>query len=228
MSAPDAPAAESIDGTRTSHRWNDLPGSFDTVNARRIYSSANEYGIPDLPPATVIPAQLVSYSDRYACETAKPGTAVHTFLDDYRFEICWSKPQRPLSRLQRAGLALTPDFSLYTGMPAAMQLWQVYRSRWCGRWWTEHGISVIPTVSWSTPDSYRYAFAGLPACSVVAVSAVGVLRDRDALKLFEQGYWAMAETIRPTAVLCYGRLPAGCHLDIPAYEYPTRWNERKG
>ncbi len=37
-----------------------------------------------------------------------------------------------------------------------------------------HGVTVIPTVSWSTPDSYPFAFAGIATGSVVAVSTVGV------------------------------------------------------
>ena len=38
----------------------------------------------------------------------------------------------------------------------------------------------MPTVSWSTPASYAFAFAGIAPGSVVAVSTVGVLRDPDA------------------------------------------------
>jgi hypothetical protein len=214
----------SLEGTRTSHRWQELPGSFDTVNARAIYPSSNEWGIPDLPAACAEPARLVPYSDHHAGERAKPGDCCHFFLDDYRFEHVWSKPERPLPRLQRVGLAFTPDFSLWTSMPMAMQLWQVYRSRWCGAWWIEHGIDVIPTVSWSTGESYRFCFAGIAPGSVVAVSSVGVLRDRQALRLFWQGYSAMLDVAKPSHVLCYGRLPDKVKDWLPVTEYPTRWD----
>ena len=167
------------------------------------------------------PARLVPYSDRHP-ERSKPGDCTHFFLDDYRFETVWSKPERPLSRLRRVGMALTPDFSLWTEMPFAVQLWQVYRARWCGAWMLAHGVDVIPTVSWSTPESHPFCFAGIATGSVVAVSSVGVLRDRQALRLFAAGYEAMLERIRPTLVLCYGRLPAGLP-DVPARCYPTRW-----
>lgn len=222
MSATGNPGVASLDGTRTSRRWENLPGNYDTVNARAIYPSANEYGIPDLPLAGAEPARLVAYSDRRACEAAAEGSAVHFFLDDYRFEVAWTKPERPLSRLQRAGLALTPDFSLWTGMPTAMQVWQVYRSRWCGNWMLQHGIKIIPTVSWSTPDSYRYCFAGITPGSVLAVSSVGVMRDHKALMLFAAGFSAMVETVKPAAVLCYGSMPVSSP-GVPVIQYPTRW-----
>lgn len=228
MSEAPAVPVESLDGTRTSHRWAELPGSYDTVNARAIYPSGNEYGIPDIPLASVQPARLVAYNDRWAAREPREGDCLHFFLDDYRFETLWTKPERPLTRTGRVGTALTPDFSLWTGMPAAMQAWQVYRARWCGMWMLQHGISVIPTVSWSTAESYRYCFAGIAPGSVVAVSSVGVMRDSDALRLFAAGADAMLQAVSPSRILCYGAWPWSAIRD-PALvdlvtEYPTRWD----
>src|SRR5206468_33366 len=160
--------------------------------------------IPDLPPAVVEPARLLPYNARHAIAAARPGDAVHFFLDDYRFETVWSKPERGLSRCCSVGVALTPDFSLWSNMPLVMQVWQVYRSRWCGAWLLSHGVTVIPTVSWSTPDSYPFAFAGIAPGSIVAVSTVGVVRDPEARALFAAGYAAMLDTVRPARVLVYG------------------------
>lgn len=200
-----------------------------TVDARVVYPSSNEYGIPDMPVAHGKPAQLVPYSDRRACETASDA-AVHFFLDDYRFEVCWSAPERPLNRLKLVGTALTPDFSLWTGMPVAAQLWQVYRARWCGMWMTGHGIGVIPTVSWSDAASHRYAFAGIARGSVVAVSTVGVRRDAEAMKLFALGAEAMLQAVAPSAILCYGAWPWNAirmpELADAVTEYPTRWERQ--
>ena len=222
--------------TRSSYLWSTLPGNFDRLNTRALFASANRWGIPDLPAATFEPSRLIAYNDRRGCETAAPGAAVHFFLDDYRFESVmtdalagngpvWRKPQRPLSRLQRVGAALTPDFSLWRDMPIAMQEWQTYRNRWCGMWMAEHGITVVPTVSWSTEDSYAFAFAGIAPGSVVAVSTVGV-RARDARELFAQGYAAMVEAIRPTLVLVYGHALDEL-ADRPVRYYPTRWTQQK-
>lgn len=211
----------SLAATRSSARWSEKPGSFDKLNTRVLFASLNEHGIPDLPAAGAEPARLVAYNDR-ACREPKPGDCLHWFLDDYRFEAAWSLPQRVLSRVQRVGTALTPDFSLWREMPRCMQVWQVYRSRWCGAWWAMHGVSVIPTVSWSGEASYDFAFAGIPPGSAVGVSAVGVMRDREARRLFGAGYEAMLATVRPSLVLAYGKLPPGLP-DCPVRVYPTRW-----
>ncbi|GAB3462464.1 DUF4417 domain-containing protein [Actinophytocola sediminis] len=226
-----------LDATKTSHRWAEVPGNWDKLNLRAVFESDNLWGIPALPAARWVPARLVAYNDRAGVErwsddpwaTVDPRTAVHFFLDDYRFETVWSKPERGLSRCQRVGGALTPDFSLWTTMPLAMQLWQVYRSRWCGAWLLHHGVAVIPTVSWSTPDSFAFAFAGIPTRSTVAVSTVGIARaDTDTRARFVDGYTAMLHHLDPATVLVYGReLPNTATALTPAGTevryYPTRW-----
>lgn len=217
----------SLDATRTSHRWASLPGNFDRLNTRALWPSTNDWGIPDLPVATATPARLVAYNSRKDVTNPGPDAAVHFFLDDYRFETVWSKPERGLSRCRTVGTALTPDFSLWCDMPRVMQLWQVYRSRWCGAWLLHHGVRVIPTISWSTPDTYDFAFAGIPTGSVVAISTVGVLRDPVARAGFAAGYTAMLQRLRPATVLVYGRPPtqqppAGTTVRC----YPSRWDGR--
>jgi len=212
----------SLAGTRSSHRWKEPPGNFDTLNCRAIYPSTNEWGIPDVDGAQWIPARLVSYSSRAEIAKAGPDDAVHFFLDDYRFETVWTKPERGLSRIQSVGSALTPDFSLWRDMPLSMQLWQVYRSRWCGAWLAEHGIRVIPTISWSTSASYPFAFAGIAGGSVVAVSTVGI--QKQDMWLFEAGYAAMVGALWPSLVLFYGRAPTEQVSRLSEYRcYPTRW-----
>lgn len=216
--------AAKLDVSRSSHNWETKPGNWDKMNTHTLYASSNEWGIPDLPVATVIPQQMVAYNDRYHCDTAKPGSAVHFFLDDYRFEVTWSKPYRPLSRLQKVGTALTPDFSLWHEMPLAMQLWQVYRSRWCGLWMGSNGVAVIPTVSWSTAGSYNFAFAGIARGSVVAVSSVGIRGD-EAKRNYRLGLENMLIALAPKAVLVYGR-PLGeddVWKDQDFFYYKTRW-----
>lgn len=230
------PAVE-LGATRSSHRWSEQPGNWDRLNTRALFASDNEWGIPTLPPARLEPARLVPYHDRHACTRAArdPGqdTAVHFFLDDYRFETVWSKPERGLSRCVAVGAALTPDFSLWSNMPLVMQLWQVYRSRWCGAWLLHHGVTVVPTVSWSTPDSYRFAFAGITPGSVVAVSTVGTRRDPEARTLFAAGFTEMLTRLRPSTVLLHGAARTEQVVDaVPTGTavrcYPSHWDDQTG
>lgn len=201
-----------------------MPGNWDRLNTRALYESHNQWGLPSLPAATVIPEKLVPYNDRRAVASAGSSDAVHFFLDDYRFETMWSKPERGLTRVQSVGTALTPDFSLWRDMPLVMQMWQVYRARWCGAWMLQHGVQVVPTVGWSTKLSWEFAFHGIELFSVVAVSTVGLLRDKEAQGFFNAGFEQMMMKIQPDHVLVYGHdLPV--LAGAPVTMYPTRWKK---
>lgn len=214
-------------GTRSSDRWREMPGNWDALNCLALFPGDNVWGIPDLPTSARTPARLVPYSARHQIAGAhqREDVAVHFFLDDYRFEVVWSKPNRGLLRPLAVGSALTPDFSVWTNMPRAMQIWQTYRSRWCGAWMAHHGVTVTPTVSWAGTDTYDFAFTGIARGSVVAVSTVGILQDAGSQALFRKGYRAMIEAIDPSTVLVYGRAPARLVPDLaPVVAYPTRWD----
>lgn len=131
--------------------------------------------------------------------------AVHFFLDDYRFETVWSRPGKALEALRCYKTLLTPDFSLYRDWPLMLQMWNVYRSRWCGCFWQERGFTVIPTVSWSTTRSFAFCFLGIPRRSIVAVSTVGVnVADLLTYRLFMDGFEEMVARLEPLVVLSYG------------------------
>lgn len=210
----------SLTATRSSDNWKTKPGNWDRQNTRAIYPSSNELGIPDLPSIHAVPVELIGYNAKAKCASAKPGDAVHFFLDDYRFETVWSQPERSLSRIAKVGMALSPDFSLWTQMPLVMQQWQVYRSRWCAMWMIEHGIPCIPTVSWSTPASWDFCFAGIPKNCTVAISTVGV--NRESMTLFTEGLLTLMLSVNPRNILVYGRM-----LDVlqglPVHFYPHLW-----
>ena len=78
------------------------------------------------------------------------------------------------------------------------------------------GLDVIPTLQWSTPDSYSFAFDGLPTESVVAVSTVGVLNDKTATQLWVQGFEEALRLLKPLLVLLYGK-------PIPDYTMPCEF-----
>ena len=145
-------------------------------------------------------------------------------LSGNRFETVWSRPRKALSALAPYPTLLSPDFSLYRDYPLTLQLWNVYRNRWCGAFWAEQGFSVIPTISWSDYHSYDFCFAGIPRHSVVAIGTVGVDLDKSLdRQLFIAGFHQMVERLRPTAVLCYGQAPTECRQIVEVVCYPTRW-----
>ena len=161
------------------------------------------YDIPSLRPCYVAPSELTGFN--YVLNTkAKPESGVHFFLDDYQFERVWDSPYRYIDRLREWGCVLTPDFSLYMDMPMAMKIWNVYRSRLVGQVWQDAGLKVIPTLQWAGEDTFSWAFDGLPRGSTVAVSTVGVMRDKDALRAFYAGFSAAMNAVQPKTVILYG------------------------
>lgn len=101
------------------------------------------------------------------------------FLDDYKFETVWNNPEPRLKKLSQYKAVLSPQFSTYYTMPVSMQIYNTFRSRWCGAYLQSKGITVIPAISWALPQSYWYCFDGIEKGSVIAVSTLGVKREKD-------------------------------------------------
>lgn len=164
-----------------------------------FFKSTNKYGIPDIKKDEFEVKELIPYR----VDSNRNGTA-HFFLDDYRFERCWRKPDSQIEELKKYDGVLSPDFSMYTNYPQAMQIWQVYRNRWCACYWQSLGIKVIPTISWSDKESFKYCFLGVQKGSTVAIGTVGVLNDEYAKTLFMQGFKEMLKQLEPKEILIYG------------------------
>ncbi|AOE44414.1 hypothetical protein SEA_STROSAHL_1 [Gordonia phage Strosahl] len=216
-------------GTRTSQYWQSQPGKFDVLNLRRTFESSNPHGIPDLQPTQFVPANLAAWNmPRHRDHAAVSGGALHFFLDDYRFETVWSSPERLLPRVKAVGAALTPDFSLWRDMPRAAQVWNIYRSRWCGAYWQSEGLTVIPTATWGTPDTYDFCFDGLPVGGSIAISSMGIRTSGEDQELFRMGLEQLVARTSPSTLIAYGKLRFCDGLDLPEVrEYPTFWDRRR-
>ncbi|MHB8624593.1 MAG: DUF4417 domain-containing protein [Aggregatilineales bacterium] len=211
--------------TRTSRNWRMKPGGFDALHTEQLFpTDGNPYDIPAVPhaPLSYTPEWLTPYRTRIRAGQGMAGGAVHFFLDDYRFETTWSRPNKALQYLRDFRTLLSPDFSLYADWPTAIQIWNVYRSRWCSAYWASLGFQVIPTVSWAERKSYDFCFVGIAQRSMVAVSSVGVRPSEQNRFVF--GYRKMVERLQPSRVLCYGTLPASLETVVEVQCYPTRWD----
>ena len=128
------------------------------------------------------------------------------YLNDYQFSAVWNQPQKYVPLLRRFGAVMAPDFSYYTDMPKALQIYNHYRRMWCAAYWETNGIKVVPCICWSNESSFEWCFDGQPTESIVSVSTVGTQRYADSMELFRNGYEKMIDFLRPSKVLVYGRL----------------------
>ena len=146
---------------------------------------------------------LISYSDIKTNDSdINKSKGVHFFIDDYRMEGLYYYPERSFNRLAQYRFLLTPDFSLYMEMPKALQLFNVFKNRWCGANWQAKGKIVIPTISWSDEESFSFCFDGVENGSIVAIGMIGCKHSKER---FLKGYYAMLERIQPKAIICFGR-----------------------
>ncbi len=146
--------------------------------------------------------QLIAISDtRYNDNEINRKKGVHFFVDDYRFEITYRNPERAFSKISQYAFACTPDFSTYSNMNYWRQLESVAHSRWCGAFWQDQCVSVIPTVTWSTPESYEFCFDAIEKGSIVAIGMIGCKTTK---KEFLAGYNEMCRRIEPSTIVCFG------------------------
>lgn len=131
---------------------------------------------------------------------------VHFFLYDHRFERVWKHPDNDIEKLSRYRAVLSPDFSMYLEMAPVMQIYNVFRNRWCGAYWASKGMRVIPTVNWGNESTFDFCFDGIEKGSVVAVSTYMAAEHdnrRDQKEWFMAGYNEMLRRIEPEKIICY-------------------------
>lgn len=178
------------------------------------FPGVGKYNIPEIQPTTKYPdGDFIPVN--YAKTEKFPETKnVHFFVDDYQFIRFWNQPDRYIPILQKFNSVCAPDFSTYTDMPLAMQIYNHYRKHWLACYWQLHGMTVYPTISWSTPDSYDWCFDGEPVGGIVAVSSVGTQANKESKRLFLQGYEEMMKRLNPTFVIFYGKVPEKCDWNV--------------
>lgn len=173
--------------------------NFDRYDASR---TDGFYDMPVIRACDFVPDELIGFN--YAKTAEDVNCGVHFFIDDYQFERVWNRPDENIERLKRFQCVLTPDFSLYMDMPMALKVWNVYRSRLFGQMCQDAGMNVIPTLSWAEPETYSFCFDGIQSGGTVAVSTVGVMRDKEAQAVFCDGLQHAIDKVKPKTVVLYG------------------------
>lgn len=181
--------------------------NFENLDKYR-FSGRNRYGIPELMPENIDIHKIEWIPFNYAKTCKNPeNKGIHFYLDDYQFARLWNRPDDYISLLKRFSAVCTPDFSLYTDMPVAMQIYNHYRKHWLGLYWQMHGIHVIPTICWSDERSFDWCFDGEPENSIVSISSVGTQKNKQSEEMFSNGCREAIKRLNPTQILWYGKCP---------------------
>lgn len=170
---------------------------------------SGRWQMPTIRPCGYVPDALTAFHEFVGgAET----DTVHFFLDDYQFERIWAQPHKYIDMMVSRGIkgALTPDFSLYTDMPEALRIYNVYRNRLVGQMMQDAGLQVIPTLQWAQESTFPYCFDGIGKGGTVAVSTVGVVGGGDC-DIWREGMREAIKRVKPGCVLIYG---AGIDFDF--------------
>lgn len=144
--------------------------------------------------------QLLCYADARNGDEKNKDKTIHFFTYDWKFGKVYDNPDEELEKLGQYYALFSPDFSVFTNMPLALQIESVFKNRWCGAFWQSRGLRVIPTVSWGDERSFDFCFDGIEEGSAVVVCTY--CRE-NCEEDFMLGYNEMMKRIKPSVVLCY-------------------------
>ena len=184
-------------------------------------------------------------------QVERKNKSVHFFIYDYLFDRCWNRVSDNTKLLQQFKFVMTPDFSEYTDMSITFCMWQHFRKQWLGAYWQLQGIPVIPTACWSTKESYKFAFEGMPKNACIATSSQGwtcaeraiaknssIDLSRGATKTaFREGTEVMMDELTPKQLIWYGQVfnwtqdlcdQYDCQLIAIDADYKKRFAKFKG
>lgn len=180
---------------------------------RMQFVGVGDYGIPQIQPTQIEMCDFIGFNYAKGCKDPEH-KGVHFFLDDYQFNRLWTNIDQYIPMLHRFRYVMSPDYSMYTDFPKALQIYNHYRKHWVGAYMQMHGINVIPTICWSDQESFEWCFDGEPVGGAVAVSSVGTQNSVERKKLFLSGYMEMVERLKPTQIIFYGNVPEECKGNI--------------
>lgn len=143
---------------------------------------------------------FLSYPNAKVGDVSNYDKTIHFFTYDWKFEKVYNNAEEELDKLSNYYCLLSPDFSIFTNMPKALQIESVFKNRWCGAFWQSKGLKVIPTVSWGDKSTFDFCFDGIEEGSIVAVCTYYRENVEDD---FMSGYNEMLKRIKPSVILCY-------------------------
>lgn len=174
-----------------------------------------KYGFPQLEPIIADAKGLKPVLIHEAGKEKNPRQSiVHCFTDDYRFEGLWREPFKSVETLLNFKYVCPCDFSVYSNMPLALQIYNVYRARAIHYLLYRCGVNCIPVATWSDEQSFDFCFDGFPEHSTLAISTNGchALKARE---YYKRGFSEMCNRLHPNRIVIIGgEIDVDCDVDI--------------
>ncbi len=161
----------------------------------------SEFGIPVVSAYNgPLPEEWMPFCKRNVTSSA----GIHFFSNDYTFNSVLTSPGRYVEDLRKHEAIIAPDASQYMNMPPCVRFTNSYTNKAIAAYWQSEGLSVIPNVTWSDPDSYAYSVAGLPQRSIIAINSMGAMKYNISKYLWQRGYDYVVSYLQPALILRFG------------------------
>lgn len=166
-----------------------------------VYAGANKGDTISEPERTIVP-----FAKAFKQDVDYDGSFLVFYNHDEVFEAIWSDTTSVIKKILSGKFAasFTPDFSLWRDWPMAVQIYNVYRNRWCGRYMQEAGIKIIPSLSWSDERSWEWCHAGIPKGVHAVGCQIRTTRDDLGQYLCVKGLQNAVGQLEPQNVIIYG------------------------
>ena len=166
---------------------------------------AGYYQFPTLKACHYVPEELIGFNYVKSWKGSREGIGVHFFIDDYQFERIWRNPFENIERLRGFSCVLVPDFSTYSDMPRAMQIWNIYRMRLIGQMMQDAGLTVMPILRTLGDGTFDWCLEGIEPGGVYANSTVGIVRETADFKgECYRELQAVKRILKPECIVLYG------------------------
>lgn len=142
---------------------------------------------------------------------------VHFYLNDNQFIRVFNNPSKYVDILKWYRYVITPDYSQYINMPQLQRMSHSFWNKAIAAFWQKQGINIIFNVSWSLPESYDYAFAGIPTDCVIAINCTGIKGSPLSKYLWQKGYDEAIARLKPSLIIRYGDRMPNERDDISVY-----------
>jgi hypothetical protein len=193
-------------------------------NEFAIFPKTNKYNIPDLLENKLYKGDLDdviwSHNDediqenktylamygQLAVDERLKDKVIGFFVDDSRFEVVWNEAVKILYKFDniQPKALLTPNFSLWADEPIPFQIMAWYKTMWCGRYWQEAGYEIIPTLNWSTEESFEFCFLGLPKYLPTAIIQTRNIKTKKEFNSFKKGIRELQKKVEIGTLFIYG------------------------
>ena len=112
------------------------------ISADTLFSSSNEWGIPDLD-ISMCPVSLPVPFLPWGCQgRAKRMLGTwHFYIDDLKFNSLWNNPLPVL--LANPLCAVEPNWTITADDPRSVALYQIYRKRYLSCFWQSQGMLTM-------------------------------------------------------------------------------------